>query len=924
MPASAVSTLSDDRDLRLSNWGPYSKRYAGISHIAEAQRGARLDVTIVPGFFRGDLVVPDGLRPSRFHPWEAAPGLTHYTYRYELEWKDRVYCDVSFTSQGDHAHLISCEWVNASEVDHQVVSHAVIGQDYARATPHGDWLRTASVHAIKHAQWVDGCAHGTVQQSAVRPDDGLIADGLLRGEVRTHDAVGGSALTALGRGTGDAVTFLVDLTAPINDGLLRLRHRLPDGDSGTLTIDENRRHQVQLNGDGAMSSVDVGLGPRDAGQLRLTMSAPEGTLQGLEIDGFLIGEREDVARSGFTADPLNTDVKMTEMPGGALLEPRTLPSAYGVAWEAEDFSIREFLGSDLDMLLRSAKLDARGIPGPSRVSSGADKGTERFIDIVGPALLLPAHSRRTLHGLVCDGAPEKVAEQIDTFRRTAPREHRAVLDRGHREAFDPEPSSTPTTPSIRLAAQRRFAATLLTNVVYPTYVRQQYVRHFAPGRWWDSLYSWDSGMIGLGLAQVDPDRAADCLETYLANPDDPHSAYIHHGTTLPTQQYLAAELLAHEGGRERFARWYPSLREQYQFLSGRHPSSRTRMPSGLLNPFRYFYNSGGWDDYPAQVETHRRRISGSVAPMVTTSHAIRSAKLLLLAAADPGQVLETEENTAEYIRHIGDMTYAIQHCWDPEAGYFGYAMHDDTGTVTGLLRDEDGVNLNQGIDGISPLIAGACTPEQAATLLNRVLSQHRLWTDVGISTVDRSAPYYSAEGYWNGQVWVAHQWFLFRAMLDLGRPEDAYRIATAVLDAWTLESERTYDSWEHISIITGRGGGWHQFGGLSAPLLSLFAALHRRGTLTTGFDTRVLGCEFDNGGTCLTARLIGFSSLTGTAAAIAVMEPGHRYEALIDGEPIHLKQTEAGPVQLTWTSDQGSRSPLSIGLRTLEVRPIHR
>ncbi len=36
---SAVATLQGSHDLRLSAWGPYTKRYIGVSHIPDISRG---------------------------------------------------------------------------------------------------------------------------------------------------------------------------------------------------------------------------------------------------------------------------------------------------------------------------------------------------------------------------------------------------------------------------------------------------------------------------------------------------------------------------------------------------------------------------------------------------------------------------------------------------------------------------------------------------------------------------------------------------------------------------------------------------------------------------------------------------------------------------------------------------------------------
>ena len=58
--------------MHLPDWGPYTKRYVGISHIADDQRGIRFDVSMFPGLYRRKVDVPNVAWESGFQPWEAA------------------------------------------------------------------------------------------------------------------------------------------------------------------------------------------------------------------------------------------------------------------------------------------------------------------------------------------------------------------------------------------------------------------------------------------------------------------------------------------------------------------------------------------------------------------------------------------------------------------------------------------------------------------------------------------------------------------------------------------------------------------------------------------------------------------------------------------------------------------------------------
>jgi hypothetical protein len=444
-------------------------------------------------------------------------------------------------------------------------------------------------------------------------------------------------------------------------------------------------------------------------------------------------------------------------------------------------------------------------------------------------------------------------------------------------------------------SQRRMAATVLTNTVYPVYAKGGCIRHNTPGRWWDSLYTWDSGFVGLGLAQLDIGRALDCLNAYLTEPGDDQTAFIHHGSPVPVQFYLFQEIWNRTQSDQILAHCYPRLRQYYRFMVGKLNGSTTAtLASGLLKTWDYFYNSGGWDDYPPQVTVHREGLEPTVAPAITTSHVIRCAKIMRMAALALGD----EGDVAEYQADVGRLASALQdHAWDDEAGYFGYVAHDAEGNPIELLRHESGANHNMGMDGCSPLVAGICNVEQRGRIVEHLMSPDAMWTEVGISTVDQSAPYYRVDGYWNGAVWMPHQWFFWKALLSLGDLAHAGRIARTALETWRREVGATYNCFEHFAIESGRGAGWHHFGGLSCPVLCWFRAYHVPGTLTVGLDARVVAEAWsgDQRSLRVDLELHGGDHQSGI---IAVMAPGRRYAARWNDSPVEIAEMDDGVVQL--------------------------
>ena len=50
MGASLPSQVDSHDIASLHAWGPYSKRYAGISHIPDMSKGIRFDFSVMPGY----------------------------------------------------------------------------------------------------------------------------------------------------------------------------------------------------------------------------------------------------------------------------------------------------------------------------------------------------------------------------------------------------------------------------------------------------------------------------------------------------------------------------------------------------------------------------------------------------------------------------------------------------------------------------------------------------------------------------------------------------------------------------------------------------------------------------------------------------------------------------------------------------------
>lgn len=876
--------ITENHDLTLPAWGPYTKQYSGISHIPAANDGVRFDLAVFPGLYRRRVDVPNVRFESGYHVWAAAPDLSCYTLRHELEWKDRVYADISFAPLAENARLIRAQLHNGTSVPQNLVLHYMASAHDPVPSYRSFAICGADVQLPDPAAFVLAKDYDHLQFAVPRPPDSLGWDGMRRAEEPVNGFVCGYGVgqnfgcaagqgpfgAPLPAGKGDTVRYTFSLSAPLQAPCLCVRYCNPAGEASRYTLSSGETLELPPAAQPVLAFVPL-RAPLPAGSHTLALEAA-GT-GGAKLDCLVLCEKDArdalrVVPRGDGARPLLTTYEDEQF---LTLQYPHIRECYGVLWQYGDTQVRQIEHDELDIFLRDTVHD--------HVSSTLHgNGRGHFTNVFQRPIPLAPGETRVLYGAVC--CAETPEETAALCRRLGAEQS------GFEAAW--QDASAALAPAAPLPAggayalgQQLMQAVLCTNVVYPVYTRGQYIRHNTPGRWWDCLYTWDSGFIGMGLTQFSLRRGFDCLNAYLTPPGNEEAAFIHHGSLVPTQFYLFAELLNRTGSRALAEYCYPRLLQYYRFYTGQAGGSTTAsLASGLLRPWDYFYNSGGWDDYPPQRIVHMQRLEAVCTPVVTTAHAVRCAKLLAYTA----RLLGLDADAAALDADAARLTQALQDAaWEDASGYFGYVLHDGAGRPTGILREENGVNHNMGLGGASPLFARACTPAQETRLWEHLQSSEHLWCSCGLSTVDQSAPYYRRDGYWNGAVWMPYQWLFFKAALDAGQADFAFAIADTALRLWQEECAASYHCFEHFMIESRRGAGWHQFGGLSAPVVQWFASYYVPGTLTTGFDTFVAQAAWlpENAG----VSAVLDCTRAGRTTVLAALAPGQ------------LRMTASAPVE---------------------------
>jgi hypothetical protein len=221
--------------LRLPSWGPYTKKYAGVAHIADPAQGIRFDLSVFPAYYRSRVTVPHSQWESGYHPWEASPGLRYFSYRFDLEWQDQVYCEVAYFASPDdpeaNARWVRCEFVNNTDLPQHLALHYMAYLNFPPVRPYSEEvILPADPHLPPGTLWIDALDYADLQYATPRPTDNLVYEGWRRGEARDHGFVHGTGIgCGFGKAAGDRVWYDFSIPHRLENGLLLARYRAANG-----------------------------------------------------------------------------------------------------------------------------------------------------------------------------------------------------------------------------------------------------------------------------------------------------------------------------------------------------------------------------------------------------------------------------------------------------------------------------------------------------------------------------------------------------------------------------------------------------------------------------------------------------------------------------------------------------------------------
>lgn len=872
--------------MKMPLWGPYSKKYMGISHVIPqlSAEGGRFDVIVHPTLWNASIPVPNTTFPTGYHPLACSTDYRYFSYRYELQDKTTVYADISFSALGDDAYLMRCAFVNNSPRSQDFVLNAFAALELPsfRRTkailPEGGVYRSANDYAV-------------YSYARPRPWDTENPDGMFKGMFRSSEFTNGTGLgdrvdhahvsymgfRPFGCEKGDRVSWALDAVG-IPEPVLAVRYRtVTDGDA-----------RFVMNG----TPMTLKNSPEPAIAYLPFAKDPDWVSMGgagIELDFLAVipdGTQVSVTSETIPCEPVT---RMENREGGAAVTVTyaACPDcSYTITTHNPNTRLRHLYSGCLeDALINRLSNGDPTFDGLQHTFSGSfrDKTSDEgyYVNPLVRSIFAEAGETHVEYMVISKG---------DVTPRS-PEEYEAVYEAARSAAAVPplNPDGAGYEFSVNL-----LRTALLTNVVYPVFRRGENIIHHTPGKRWDSFYTWDSGFIGLGLLEADKELCRYVLDTYLCDADNGDFAFLLHGSLVPTQFPEYLELLKRTGNKHDLDGIYDKMKRYYEFLRGRSGSSTFgKFGNGLLTAYDYWYSCSGMDDYPAQVKMIADRAEAYSCPCLTTAQVILAGKIMKMAALYLGK----EADAAQCDRDIRESSEALnRYSWDEESGYYGYTLYDQDRDHPRIMKTERGENWDKGMDGIYPLIAGAAEGERRRKLLAHLKDPKEMWSSAGISAVDMSASYYKEDGYWNGNVWMSHQWFVWKTMLDNGEADFAFEIAKRALEIWKAESDDSWNTYECFNIHTHRGGWFHQFGGLSAPICIWANAYYRPGTITTGFDV------WTDRQTVSRETMEADFRYFGNAEHYTMLftaEAGKVVRVTLNGEPAEYRLRTEGTVELT-------------------------
>ncbi len=850
-------------DLSLPEWGPYSPRYAGGGLVVDKEKGYLMEFPVAVGYINyppSCIKVYPPTPSINITAWAANEEMDYWVWRFTMDDINRKLCLakyalIEFVPVDKHSMVVCASF-------YKEISGGVGRFTFDLLCGQFPLKPKIAINKGKDDLWVKASEYCEIYSQYRNYLDGrkpMVFTYEPSTYLRYEGATNGEALYLNYKDKG--VVYYFRLPHTLGDAYLVFRY-------ATFWADETQHFDIELDNQKITVPLPVKgtfspgssfddwltathyLGKLTEGRHRLKITVnttlPKRPAHIL-LDGFAI-TRSLPPKDFFSLikEPEGTlkvikDVQANSM---SLINKRLeTDQIFTLLGKGGMISLRDIKGDDITEALTKM--------GPYWYVHGTypGQGIGRWLDLNISDISVIPFEKKTVYAVVIRGNDH--AGNVRTAKKIL--SHAEEIVKKRRDHYQ-DTKYKVTNKHYQTAMEHNVSVSLMA-ATFPNIRKGKYVKFYAPLSVDRNFCFWDVGALALGLTEYSPKLALEAAATYFTDENE-ESLAIEHGSYTPTPVYAVWEAYIKTGDIEILKFFYPRIKRLYGLLSGNHPNSFFDPHKlNLVNAYHYEYESASCDDYPVSgactpplnhdFEFHpwRRNLylpknpvkftrgiqwpSDDVGCAGLTSHVIRLAKILRLFAFFLGYKEDQTFFDSQIKRFFITMN---KYMWDDKTGYFGWTK----GKNYQMIRDKNGFNFNMGIDGVMPLITKECTLDQVRKMLYNLKSPRHLWTRWGVTNVDKSAPYYIDDGYWNGSVWMPHQWFLWKAILDYD-PAFAKKIARTAVELWFREHERFLSPFEYFKHGEGCIGDFSSI--CNAYVLKFFAAYYQHGNVVAGYDT---------------------------------------------------------------------------------------
>jgi hypothetical protein len=240
--------------------------------------------------------------------------------------------------------------------------------------------------------------------------------------------------------------------------------------------------------------------------------------------------------------------------------------------------------------------------------------------------------------------------------------------------------------------------------------------------------------------------------------------------------------------------------------------------------------------------------------------------------------------------------------WNEKEGLFSY--YDKENQSFFKLNGEE---ANKGLDGYYPLVSSSVPQETASAFAQKLFDPEKFLTNYGITTVDKTAKYFREDGYWNGHVWVPHNWFIWKALLDYGYASQARLLAKRLFKGFCDAFYRSGNIVECLHHETGQEEHVPFFSGLNGQLFNLYKAYSGKNvfSVSSGFQSYA---KLKQKGRKIELEIIS-PFFKGKSAFVLNLKPNKKYQIFEEGAQVAKFKTDGSAsadicLQLTKNSHQ--------------------